>query len=174
MRLRFHLLLSVLALLAFAPSALGGASVINEAGNGQRLAGAGRRSERAVRATGLNLAGQSRTFRVRRARSAVRLVRYVADVNRDGQITRYDARRFTVARRLLHAADSVHPGSRNRLTDREILRYARRQAGRDRRFSRRELDRMLNRLRVRRPVVERTATPASTAIVARSDADARG
>ena len=79
-----------------------------------------------VRATVLNPAGQSRTFRVSRTRSAVRLLRYVAEVNRDGQITRYDARRFTVARRLLDAADSVHPGSRNRLTEREILRYARR------------------------------------------------
>jgi Calcineurin-like phosphoesterase len=145
-----HLLLSVLALLAFAPS-LGGASVINEAGSGHASPALADAESGLVRATVLNPAGQSRTFRVRRARSAVRLLRYVADVNRDGKITRYDARRFTVARRLLHAADSVHPGSRNRLTEREILRYARRQAGRDRRFSPRELDRMLNRLRVRRP-----------------------
>jgi hypothetical protein len=56
-----------------------------------------------------------------------------------------------VARKLFTAADTAQAGSRGRLTAREIVRYASRKARRDRRFTQRELDRMLNLLGVRRP-----------------------
>ena len=100
-----------------------------------------------IRVTAPSPAGVSRTFRVSRPRSAVALLRHVADVDRNGVIGRYDARRSAVAATLLAAADTA--GGRGRLSKRELVRYATHQAGSDRRYSKRELDRMLARLGVR-------------------------
>lgn len=110
-----------------------------------------------VRATVANPAGRVRTFRLTRSRSAVRLLLYVADADGDGTVAGSDARRSAVAGRLLSAADSARP--RRRLSRREIVRYARRRAGRDGRFSAAELNRMLRSLGVRR--LDRPAPPAA-------------